>query len=270
MENFLVPVDFSDASAAAIKYAFELNRHYFAKLHIMHIFDVPFAAAADSDAGYIQYESLKKAFEDNTWDFINLHKGEYHYDVEVAVTSGGHYQCIANYAREKNIKLIILGNKGKGGLRKWFFGSVTQYLLRHAPCPVIAIPSNHIWKEIENIVVCTDLSQPLTDHQCTELKKLTGATGANIHFLHVQDKIEVAMPSDNIAIDKIRNTFGKSPVTVPFDHSIPASVNKYLAENGGELVITLPHYHTWLDNMLLGNETSALSKLVKAPVMSLP
>jgi len=270
MENFLVPVDFSDASAAALKYAFELNKHFFARLHIMHIFDVPFAAATESDAGFIQYETLKKAYEDNTWDFINLNKGEYHYEMEVAVTSGGHYQSIANYAKEKNIRLIILGNKGKGGLRKWFFGSVTQYLLRHAPCPVIAIPSNHVWKELENIVVCTDLSQSLTDHQCTELKKLSDACKSTLHFLHVQDKIEVALPSDNIAIDKIRNVFGVSPVTVSFENSIGSTINTYLSNTGGELVVTLPHYHTWLDNMLLGSETTALSKLVKAPIMSLP
>jgi nucleotide-binding universal stress UspA family protein len=236
----------------------------------MHIFDVPFAAATESDAGYIQYEALKKAHEENTWNFINLHKGEFHYETEVAVTSGGHYQSIANYAREKNIKLVILGNKGKGGLRKWFFGSVTQYLLRHAPCPVIAIPPGHVWKEMENIVVCTDLSQPLTDHQCSTLKKISEAGAAKIHFLHVQDKIEVALPTDNIAIDKIRNVFGLSPDTVPFEHSIGASVNKYLTLHGGELVVTLPHYHTWLDNMLLGSETSALAKLVKVPIMSMP
>ncbi len=270
MENFLVPVDFSDASASALKYAFELNKHFFARLHVMHIFDVPFAAASESDAGFFQYEALKKVHEENTWDFINLHKGEYHYDMEVAVTSGGHYQSIANYAKEKNIKLIILGNKGKGGLRKWFFGSVTQYLLRHAPCPVIAIPADYAWKEIENMVVCTDLSQPLSDHQCLELKKMANGCKAKLHFLHVQDKIEVALPSDNVAIDKIRNVFGVSPATIAFEHSIGASVNKYLTQSGGELVVTLPHYHSWLDNMLLGSETSALSKLVKAPMMSLP
>jgi nucleotide-binding universal stress UspA family protein len=270
MENFLVPVDFSDASASALKYAFELNKYFFARLHVMHIFDVPFAAATETDAGFFQYEALKKAHEDNTWDFINLHKGEYHYDMEVAVTSGGHYQSIANYAKEKNIKLIVLGNKGKGGLRKWFFGSVTQYLLRHAPCPVIAIPPDYAWKEIENMVVCTDLSQPLSDHQCLELKKIADGCKAKLHFLHVQDKIEVALPSDNVAIDKIRSVFGVSPATIAFEHSIGASVNKYLTQCGGELVITLPHYHSWLDNMLLGSETSALSKLVKAPMMSMP
>jgi len=270
MENFLVPVDFSDASAAALNYAYELNKHFFARLHIMHIFDVPFAAATDSDAGYIQYESLKKGDEENTWNFVELHKGEFHYETEVAVTSGGHYQSIANYAVEKNIKLIILGNKGKGGLRKWFFGSVTQYLLRHAPCPVIAVPAGYVWKKLESIVVCTDLSQPITDPQCAVLKKLSEDCNANILFLHVQDKVEVSIPSENVAIEKIRSCFGTNPITVPFEHSIGASVNKYLILHGGELVVTLPHYHTWLDNMLLGSETSALAKLVKAPIMSLP
>ena len=76
--------------------------------------------------------------------------------------------------------------------------------------------------------------------------------------------------TENITAEKIRNVFGKSPVSVPFDHSIGASINKFLEHNGGELVVTLPHYHSWLDSLLLGSETSAMTKLVKAPIMSLP
>jgi nucleotide-binding universal stress UspA family protein len=270
MENFLIPIDFSDASAAALRYAFQLNKHFFAKLHIMHIFDVPFAAATESDAGFIQYEGLKKAFEEKTWDFINANKGEYFYDMEVVVTSGGHYQSIANYANDINIKLIIMGNKGKSSLRKLFFGSVTQYLLRHAPCPVIAIPSGHEWKELENVVVCTDLSQSFSDKQCEQLKMIAERANAKLNFLHVQDKIEVGLPDDNIAIDRIKKIFGTTPVKVPFEQSVGASVNKYLTQHSAELVVTVPHYHTWLDNMLIGNETSTFVKLVKVPMMSLP
>ena len=269
MENFLIPIDFSEASAAALRYAFDLNKHFFAKLHVMHIFDVPFAAATESDAGFIQYDALKKAFEEKTWDFIHANRGDFHYEMEVAVTSGGHFQSIANYATENNIHLIILGNKGKGGLRKWFFGSVTQYLMRHAPCPVIAIPADHTWKEIENIVVCTDLSQPVSEQQTETLKLIAARCNARLNFIHVQDKIEVALPEDSIAIDKIKNVFGAAPVKVPFENSVGASLNKYLTQHGGELVVTVPHYHTWLDNMLIGSETSALVKLIRVPMMSI-
>lgn len=270
MENFLIPVDFSDASAAALRYAFELNKHYFAKLHVLHIFDVPFVAASESDAGYLQYESLKKSFEEETWNFIHANKGEYHYDMEVAVTSGGHYQSIVNYAKDNKIQLILLGNKGKGGFRKWFFGSVTTYLLRHTTFPVIAVPATYTYKNLGRIVVCTDLSEPLTDSHCTTLQSLAEKNSAELVFLHVQDKIEVSLPADNLAINKILNQFSVTPVTVPFEHSIGSSVNKYLEINGGDLVVILPHYHTWLNNMLLGSETSALTRLIKAPVMSLP
>jgi hypothetical protein len=86
MDNFLVPVDFSEASASALKFAFEFNRHFLRNC-ISCTFLRAIFRTAESDAGFLQYESLKKAHEENTWNFISLNKGDYHYDTEV-VTSG--------------------------------------------------------------------------------------------------------------------------------------------------------------------------------------
>ncbi len=269
MEKILVPLDFSDVSANALRYAYAFNKHYFAQLHVLHVFDVPFSASLENDGGLMEYERIQKSFTDKVWTFIADHKDEYHYDTQVTATSGADLQSIINYVEEEGIQLMILGNKGKSGLGRWFFGTVTRNLLRHPPCKVISVPGSYIWKEIEQIMVCTDLSLPLTDEQCVALKDLADHMRARMVFLHVQDKVEVALPEDGIAVNKIKKEFGLSPVTIPFSGSVAGSVNNYIQANGGELAVTLPHHHSWLDNLFLGSETAALSDQLSVPILSM-
>jgi nucleotide-binding universal stress UspA family protein len=269
MERFLIPLDFSDVSANALRYAYAFNKHYFAQLHVLHVFDVPFAASLENDAGLVEYERIRKSFTDKIWTFISDQKEEYHYDTQVTATSGGDLQSIINHVEENDIHLVILGNKGKTGLGRWFFGTVTRSLLRHPPCKVISVPGNYTWTDIKQILVCTDLSLPLTDEQCDELRDLADHLKANLVFLHVQDKVEIALPEDGISVSKIRGEFGVVPITIPFSESIANSVNNYIRSHGGELAVTLPHHHSWLDNLFLGSETAALSDDLSVPLLSM-
>jgi len=269
MERFLIPLDFSDVSANALRYALAFNKRYFAQLHVLHAFDVPFAASLENDAGLVEYERIRKSFADKIWAFVADHKDDYHYDTLVTATSGGDLQSIINHVEENDIHLIILGNKGKTGLGRWFYGTVTRNLLRHPPCKVIAVPGTYTWADIKQILVCTDLSLPLTDEHCNELKSLADHFKASLVFLHVQDKVEIALPEDGISVNKIREKFGVVPVTIPFSESIASSVNNYIRTHGGELAVTLPHHHNWLDNLFLGSETAALSDELSVPLLSM-
>lgn len=269
MQNILVPVDFSDTSANALKFAFELNKHFFAKLHILHVFDVPFSASPETDAAIYEYDSIRDSFRERAWAFVNENKGDFHYDTEVAVTSGGHFQSAINYAEENKIDLVILGNKGKSGMGRWFFGTVTQNMLRKAPCPAMAVPGNFTGKKIQMVNVCTDFSSALTDKQCAYLKEFSERMGARLRFLHVQDKVEIALPEDNVAKQKIRQVFGAETITIPFDQSVANSLNSYMKENGGDLVVTIPHQHSWLDKLFLGSETASISEHIDVPILAL-
>jgi len=269
MQNILVPVDFSEASANALAFAFAFNKHFFARLHILHVFDVPFSASPETDAAIYEYESIRESFRERTWAFINANKGDFHFDMEVAVTSGGHFQSTINYAEDKKADLIILGNKGKAAVGRWFFGTVTQNMLRKAPCPAIAVPENFRKKDIGRILVSTDLSSPLTDKQCADLKQLAERLGASLDFVHVQDKVEIAMEEDNISKQKIMQVFGKETHTIPFEGSISHSLHEYIRTSGADMVATIPHEHSWLDKLFLGSETEAISETVMVPILTL-
>src|SRR4029450_5170996 len=60
--------------------------------------------------------------------------------VETALLTGLAARNILAYAREKHIDLIVMGTHGRTGISRDLLGSVTEKVVRLAPCPVLTIP----------------------------------------------------------------------------------------------------------------------------------
>jgi nucleotide-binding universal stress UspA family protein len=50
--------------------------------------------------------------------------------------------AICALARDENASAIVMGTRGMGGLKRAFFGSVSDYVVRNAPCPVVVLGDN--------------------------------------------------------------------------------------------------------------------------------
>jgi nucleotide-binding universal stress UspA family protein len=47
--------------------------------------------------------------------------------------------AIIDYASDKSIDLVIIGTKGRTGLKRLLLGSVAQGVVQHAHCPVLLV-----------------------------------------------------------------------------------------------------------------------------------
>lgn len=142
--RILCPVDFSKPSMDAFEYSEELALATKATLVLCHAFDRP-ATWELGDQTEPADESIKQQFLDvkSTMPLErNLHAG-----------SPGKVICWI--AEDKGCDLIIMGTHGRTGLKHLVFGSVAEYVLRHAHCPVMTIrmrPENEVAHE-EPIVI---------------------------------------------------------------------------------------------------------------------
>jgi nucleotide-binding universal stress UspA family protein len=272
MKKMLVGVDFSDASANALAFAFRLNRYFIARMQVLHLFDIPIAVGDDSELYLRNYESYRKSFDDELWDFIRRNKGEYHYETEVFSTSGGHYQGIVDFTRRHQPDLVIIGHKGTGGIRRILFGSVARYLLTHPPIPVLSIPLEFQPTDIKKILLTTDMSNLIPEKCCGFLKNFGDRIGAEIEIVHVKEKWEISLPVEEKIRDQIKSVFGKEVTILPAANgeSLSQVINNYVQTSHVDLLVTVPHFHTWIDRVLIGSETSSLVSVLKIPVMSLP
>jgi nucleotide-binding universal stress UspA family protein len=58
-------------------------------------------------------------------------------DAEAIVVTGSPGPSLCDVAAELPASVIVLGTRGRGGIRRAVLGSVSDYVVRNAPCPVL-------------------------------------------------------------------------------------------------------------------------------------
>ncbi len=61
-------------------------------------------------------------------------------DARTVVLDGSPGHAICAYATESGARAIVIGSRGHGGLKRGVLGSVSDHVVRNAPCPVIVTP----------------------------------------------------------------------------------------------------------------------------------
>jgi nucleotide-binding universal stress UspA family protein len=67
--------------------------------------------------------------------------------VETHVRLGDAGEFVVEAARTWEANIVVMSTHGRSGLGRWIFGSVADYVLRHAPVPVLLVPAtcDHAW-----------------------------------------------------------------------------------------------------------------------------
>jgi len=142
LERILVPTDFSECSETARSYAAELAKRFTSELHLLHV------VAPMALPGYVgpipeqllhPEEGARQALEQ--WSEPAFEDAK---DVVRTVITGTPFVEIVRCAREQDVDLIVMGTHGRSGVTHMLIGSVTEKVVRKAPCPVLTVrPQGH-------------------------------------------------------------------------------------------------------------------------------
>jgi nucleotide-binding universal stress UspA family protein len=58
-------------------------------------------------------------------------------DAEVLVLEGGAGPTLCAFAGQVAARALVMGSRGRGGIKRALLGSVSDYVVRNAPCPVV-------------------------------------------------------------------------------------------------------------------------------------
>ncbi len=134
----LCAVDFSKHSRSALRYAAEIAGRAGGRLVVLFVSD-PLLVAA-SAAAYDK-RGLTSTAAAELRQFVERGIGTEGISRTVClVTSGDPAREIGATARRLGCDLLVLGTRGLGAASRLFFGSTTASVLRHAECPVLAVP----------------------------------------------------------------------------------------------------------------------------------
>ena len=140
--HILVPIDFSSYSQIALIHARELAHRFGAKLQLLHVIEDTEIHPAFYNAGVFSIRDLRPTIEEETKEllqrFYTTVPGP-EVPVEYHVIYGRATQEIPEFARQHNSDLIVMSTHGLTGLEAILIGSVTEKVVRYAPCPVLTL-----------------------------------------------------------------------------------------------------------------------------------
>ena len=141
-KKLVVGTDGSETADEAVRKAAELARTAGAKLHIVSAYE-PVAPARLREEAVEVPKDLELAINprqdvDATLDHAAGIAGE-GLEVETHARQGDPADAILDVAEEISADLIIVGNKGMTGARRFLLGSVPNRISHHAPCAVLII-----------------------------------------------------------------------------------------------------------------------------------
>jgi len=141
-KKLVVGTDGSETADEAVRKAAELAHTAGAKLHIVSAYE-PVAPARLREEAVEVPRDLEWAINprqdvDATLDHAAAIAGE-GIEVETHARQGDPADAILDVAEEISADLIIVGNKGMTGARRFLLGSVPNRISHHAPCAVLII-----------------------------------------------------------------------------------------------------------------------------------
>ena len=139
IRNILVPIDFSDCSRKALQYALALAKERDASLILLSVVSVHFAIGKPSSIADMQFTNQARA---KTRKALHaLIQSEVHGEVTAKslVRVGSPSAEILAAAATLPADIIVIATHGRTGLTQTLLGSVTEHVVRSAPCPVLVV-----------------------------------------------------------------------------------------------------------------------------------
>lgn len=294
IRRILCPTDFSEFSKRALHQAIPIAKWYGASLTALHV--LPAAVPVDGLFPYapapITNEGVSARVIKELEAFVAPARAAGIMS-ETYVRDGAVPATILELARSLPADLLVMGTHGQGGLERLVLGSVTEAVLRKAPCPVLTTPREERAFSgpvpFKRILYATDFS-PAADHALGYALSLAEEAQGNLMLVHVMDGPTLAATTSGLPLglsrvtaDLARGAEEKLRQAVPAPARLWCEAEEHVAfgrpadeivrlarEREAQLIVMGVHGRNVLDRMLFGSTTHHVIRNAPCPVLTIP
>ncbi|MEO7923782.1 MAG: universal stress protein [Chitinophagaceae bacterium] len=180
MQTVIVPVDFSETSLNAARYATQLlTGHYGVNMILHHVYDKASHAA----------EALKN-LEDLS---VSLRENGV-VKTELLAEEGADFITeLEKLARHRAADLIIMGITGRSAIGQTFIGSNTLKMVGEKVCPILIVPPDSQFREVKNVLLTSDFKNVISSTPSIPIKKILKTFRPSLHIMNVDSEHYVAL-----------------------------------------------------------------------------
>lgn len=257
MTTVIVPVDFSETSLNAARYAKNfLTGHYGVTMILYH----SFSKSSDEESIIASLEKLKIELSED-----HLVKMEVFAHLQDNFVAG-----LDRMARHRRANLVIMGITGKSALAQVLFGSNTLKMAETKACPVLIIPEHASFKPLKNVMLTSDFEDTLNSTPSVSIKEFLIVHRPQLHVINVDKDHYISLTEEyekeKQNLKKLLSDF--NPVFYFMRlYDVDEAINLFAEDRNIDLVIVVQKDQSWMDRFLKTSRTKKMSFQSKLPVL---
>lgn len=300
--RILVPTDFSNGSAHALRYACRFALCTGSELVLLHVMDLPLYFYRTLETQLDSNEELKRHAMEQARAKIQASMARIPEAADLSTsirvrTGNPAREIIAEVEQEKNIDLIVIATHGRGGIARTLLGSVAEKVIRRSPCAVITMRegstglSTPDWKT-RGILFPTDFSK-LAEQGLPVAADLCQRFHAPLHALHVLEDLAnyPMMEWAPYPIEEISAVYAQAeadatanlqklvehhckPAAVTFDVSTRRgnaadAIVQAAEQTNSDLIVMMTHGRSGFEHAILGSVAERVARTAPCAVLTL-
>lgn len=258
MKDIIVPVDFSETSLNAARYAGDM----FSGNADAHVILYNMFTDLDEAATAGQYlESIKAELEQK--GVTNIECVKEHGDDLI--------DCLARLAYQKTAEIIIMGISEKEEWRQIFTGSNTLKMTEQNICPVMIIPADAKYTGIKNIALASDFKDVDTTTPVLAIKTVLEIFNANLHIVNVDNEHYVALTENYLTErTKMQSMFAEFNPEFYFIgmNDFHEAIQQFAKDRNIDLIIIIPKNHSFINSLFSSSHTKKLAFSSPVPILA--
>jgi len=276
MNNFIVPIDFSETSKNAARYAAHISTLVpEAHLILYNVFDTLEYGSDSSPLGTEGEEDLsRKAIVELALNSVKT---------EISGITKASISCVAeeshrfldtleNYVKMNEIQLIVMGLTGATRLGQVLMGSNVLNIVRRAIAPVIIVPPETHSQSAKNVLLLTDfkdVDHTIPVHVVKEVldlfrPKLYIVNVDHEHYVQVTDEYK----TERAKLEERLKEYNPEFYFIRLFDFVEAA-NQFVADYKIDLILTFPRKHSFLSNVFKTTNTSKLAYHSHVPIVAI-
>ena len=265
MKTIIIPTDFSSAADNAMHYGAQLAQQLQAGVLLLHVYMVPITMN-DMPVLMVTAEELKGGADEGLTRCKSELESSYPgLVVKTESRLGDVVDELKDMWEHLNPLLVVLGTHGSSGLERILFGSNAVSAIKNIKHPVIVVPAQYGFKNIQTIVLAADLNAANENTKFRLLQTFQLLKG-QLHIVHVKNEDE----AENIQPALVQQLQSLAPIyNTIVNKDISQGLQLYIEQVGADLLVVLPHQHSMLESFFLKLHTKDIVRHAQVPVLAL-
>lgn len=259
MQTVIVPVDFSEISLNAARYAVQLlNGHYGVNMVLHHVYE----KASQAEEANAKLEQLKSRLRDS-----GIVK------IEILAEEGSDFISeLEKLARHRHADLIIMGITGRSPIGQSLIGSNTLKMVEYKICPVLIIPAEAAFHDVKNVLLTSDFKDVNSSTPSIPIKKVLAPFHPNLHIMNVDSQHYVALTEEYQAEKgRMQEIFKEYNPEFYFLglQDVDDAINQFAEDKKVDFIIIIHKEQTIFSKLFIKSHTKRLIYHSSIPVLAI-